>query len=92
MTPRCNDYSTAAHQGDDFVHRYSKPEDLLAERAHLVADIANIKKGIRTMQVLVATRQTTRDHAESVLAQCGEEHRLLSDRLTLLDGSLACRR
>jgi hypothetical protein len=83
---------TAGRQGNDFVHQYSKPENLIAERAHLVADIAIIEDGMRDMQALVATHHIARDHAETVLAQCGEEHRLLSDRLKLLDGSLASRR
>ena len=74
------------------MHRYSKPENLMAERAHLVADIATIEDGMCDMQALVATRQITPDYADSVLAQCGEEHRLLSDRPRLLDGSLGGRR
>lgn len=35
----------------------------MAERAHLVADIATIEDGMRDMQALVATRQITPDHA-----------------------------
>jgi hypothetical protein len=41
------------------------------------------------MLALVAARQITSDHADCVVAQCREEHRMLGDRLELLDAAIA---
>jgi len=49
----------------------------------LAFDIASIEAG------RVSSRQLTRDQAETVIAQCSEEHRQLTERLKLIDGSLA---
>ncbi len=71
------------------MYRYSDPEHLIAERARLALDLANIEAGIRNVKTLAASHQITRDQAETVIAQCSEEHRQLTDRLKLIDGSLA---
>jgi hypothetical protein len=62
---------------------------LIAERSRVLDDIENIAKGIEHMQGLAAARQITSDYADSVIAQCRDEHRMLSDRLSLLDAAIA---
>ena len=71
------------------MHRYVQPENLKAERERVAFDLANLEKGIGDLQALFASRQITRDYAETVLAQCRDERRRLSDRLMLLDASIA---
>ena len=74
---------------DIVVHRFQSPERLAAERARVIGDIANITEGIQHTQALAAARQITSDYADSVIAQCREEHRTLSDRLKVLDTAIA---
>ena len=71
------------------MHRYFRPETLRAERTRVLLDIENIARGIENMQTLAATRQITSDYADSVIAQCRDEHRMLSDRLDMLDAAIA---
>jgi hypothetical protein len=71
------------------VRRHLSLERLTAERARVSHDISNIAKGIEDMLALVAARQITSDQADCVVAQCREEHRMLGDRLELLDAAIA---
>ena len=71
------------------MHRYLDPEHLSAERERLAFDLANIEQGIRNVRALAEAHQITRDLAETVVAQCSEEHRQLTARLELIDGNLA---
>lgn len=61
---------------------------LMVERSRVAADLANVEKGIRDMQILVARRAIARDRAEIVLAQCVEEAKRLTERLADIDKSL----
>jgi hypothetical protein len=61
---------------------------LLTERSRVAADLANVQKGMRDLQLLVARRGITRDRAELVLAQCAEEVKRLTERLADMDQSL----
>jgi hypothetical protein len=61
---------------------------LLAERAHVVADLANVEQGVKDMQILLARGAIARDRAEAVLAQCAEELKRLNERLAHIDESL----
>ena len=76
---------------DEFsvVRRHLSFERLIAERARVSHDISNIANGIDDMLAMVAARQITSDHADCVVAQCREEHRMLGDRLELLDAAIA---
>ena len=71
------------------VRRHLSLERLIAERARVSHDIANIASGIEDMLAMVAARQITSDQADCVVAQCREEHRMLGDRLELLDAAIA---
>jgi hypothetical protein len=71
------------------MHRYSDPEHLIAERERVAFDLANIEAAIRNVRALAAAHKITRDQAETVTAQRSEEHRQLTDRLKMIDGSLA---
>ena len=62
---------------------------LLVERSRVAADLANVEKGMRDLQLLVARRAMTRERSELVLAQCTDELNRLTRRLTDLDRSLA---
>ena len=61
-------------------------EILLAERSHLCADLANVEKGIRAV---ISMRDSARIRAELVLAHGADEVRELTNRLAILDASLA---
>ena len=61
-------------------------EILLAERRHLLADLANVEKGMRAV---VSMRDSARIRAELVLAHCADEVRELTNRLALLEEGLA---
>ena len=61
-------------------------EILLAERRHLLADLANVEKGMRAA---VSMRDSARIRAELVLAHCADEVRELTNRLALLEAGLA---
>ena len=71
------------------VRRHLSLERLIAERARVSHDISNIASGIEDMLALVAARQITSDQADCVVTQCREEHRMLGDRLELLDAAIA---
>jgi ABC-type molybdenum transport system ATPase subunit/photorepair protein PhrA len=59
---------------------------LLAERSHLLADLANVEK---SMKAVASMRDSAQGRAELVLAHCADEVRELTDRLVLLDEGLA---
>jgi hypothetical protein len=61
---------------------------LLVERRRVAADLANVEKGMRDLQLLVARRAITRDRAELVLAQCTDELKRLTAQLADADQSL----
>ena len=61
---------------------------LLVERSRVAADLANVEKGMRNLQVLVARRAITRDRSELVLAQCTDELKRLTERLADINESL----
>ena len=60
-------------------------EILLAERRHLLADLANVEKGMRAV---ISMRDSARIRAELVLAHCADELRELMNRLAILDAGL----
>ena len=59
---------------------------LLAERSHVLADLANVE---RCMRATAFMRDSARCRAELVLAHCADEVRDLTDQLLLLDAGLA---
>ena len=61
-------------------------EILLAERSHLLADLANVEKGMRAV---ISMRDSARIRAELVLAHGADEVRELTNRLAILDAGLA---
>ena len=66
-------------------------DDLLAERSHLAADVANVELGMKNVQLLVARRAITRDHAELVLTECMRELTRLHNRLGDINIAIARR-
>jgi hypothetical protein len=46
---------------------------VISERAYVVGDVANVKSGMQSLKLLVASRAITRHFAENVLAQCAED-------------------
>jgi septal ring factor EnvC (AmiA/AmiB activator) len=64
-------------------------DQLRAERRRVAADLANVEKGIKDVEVMLATRSIQRHKAELVLAECAEASRRLADQLLLLDTGLA---
>jgi hypothetical protein len=63
--------------------------ELLGERSHTVADIANLEKGIENIRGLFVARAITRDKAELVISHCSQELKQLTDRLLDIDGSVS---
>ena len=61
---------------------------LLVERSRVAANLANVEKGMRDLQLLKARRAITRDRAELVLAQCTDERKRLKARLADIEESL----
>ena len=61
-------------------------EVLLSERSHLLAELANVEKGMRAV---ISMRDSARIRAELVLAQGADEVRELTNRLAILDAGLA---
>ena len=61
---------------------------LIKERSRVAADLANVKKGMLKIQILLARRAIARDRAEMVIAQCVEEAKRLTERLADIDESL----
>ena len=64
-------------------------ESLLAERNHLLAELANVEKGMRAV---LSMRDSAQIRAELVLAHSADEMRELTNRLAILDLGLAALR
>ena len=63
-------------------------DDVISERAYIVGDVASVTSGMRSIELLLASRAITRHCAQDVLEQCAEDLRQLAARLRCIDASV----
>jgi hypothetical protein len=64
-------------------------ERLRSERGRVLADLARLDQRVQEMQHLAADGHVSSEKADLVFANCAEDKKQLTDRLTVLDACLA---